>query len=472
MREIIAFPISAVATLDPIKAVRDVAATWADRAAVQVWDVNNGLRTWADWRANARAGRGSGDPLAPIRALNEGDGIVIAINYHLFLKSPQVRQGLLDGARTWGASLRRLVLIVPTGVEFPPEIARYVYLLDYRLPGEEQLAAVVRANARANGLDVNDGQVRALARMGRGLTVYEFGNALALSLAQHREMRVEVVADQKAQLVKKNAVLEWLRSPWRFEDIGGLGNAKAFLRRTVGHEMARGAMLLGVPGVGKTMLAQALANEVGLPALALQFSNVFGSLVGESERRLKSALEVIEALAPAIVVVDEIEKGLAGAQSSHRTDGGASARVLETFLTWLNDRPAGVYVVATSNDITKLPPEFTRSGRWDAIFFFDIPGRAERDQIAALYAAKYNVPLDPRPDEQGWTGAEIETAYRLAAILQTDAADAARYVAPLYRTMGEQIAQLREWAKGRCIPASIPETASDADAFGVRTILT
>ena len=114
-----------------------------------------------------------------------------------------------------------------------------------------------------------------------------------------------------------------------------------------------------------------------------------------------------------------------------------------------------MYVVATSNDINKLPPEFTRAERWDAIFFFDVPAAEEREEIAKLYARKFNVPLEPRPDEQGWTGAEIATAYRLAAMMNTTAKDAARFVVPLTRTMGEQIAALREWARGRCVPASV-----------------
>ena len=474
MNAIRAFPVIVLQSAEPLKAVRDVAAAWGEQAAILVWDALAGARAYAEWQRQPAARAGGGDPLGAPRALNEAQApaILIAVHYHLFLKSPQVLQALLDGCRAWSGEFKRFVIVAPPGVSIPPEIERYVVVLDHDLPDEEALARIVRANAGANGLEVSDEEVEALARLGRGLTAFEFVNALALSIAEHGAIRAAVVAEQKAQLVRKNAVLEWARVPWTFADVGGLGRVKQFLKTTALHSLARGVLLLGVPGVGKTMVAKALANEVSLPALQLEFSRVFGSLVGESEQRLHAALRVVEAMAPAVLIIDEIEKGLAGVQSSHRSDAGTAARVGEAFLTWLNDRPAGlgVYVVATCNDIAKLPPEFVRAERWDAIFFFDVPTAGEREEIARLYADQYNVPLAPRPDEQGWTGAEIATAYRLAAMLGTDAREAAQYVVPLSRTMVDQINDLREWARGRCVPASAPESAVVGDAEFVRVV--
>jgi hypothetical protein len=475
MNEIRAFPITLLQTSEPLRAVRELAAKWDDKATILVWDILAGVRDYQEWTRgqNGRSGlKVGGDPLGALSALHEAQApvILIALNYHVTFKNPPVIQGLLDGCRAWSRDTKRLVIVAPPGTSLPAEVERYVVVLDHDLPDEEALAALATANAEANGLSITDEAVAALARLGRGLTSYEFTNAIALSIAEHGEIRRDEVAEQKAQLVKKNAVLEWSRADWTFESVGGLDRVKAFIAAVAVNPLSRGVLFLGVPGVGKTMVAKALANEIGLPALQLQFSQVFGSLVGESEQKMHTALKVVEAMAPCVLIIDEIEKGLSGVSSSHRSDGGTAARVGESFLTWLNDRPAqGVFVVATCNDISKLPPEFIRAERWDAIWFFDLPTQAERDIIAGLYAEEYDIPLEPRPDEHGWTGAEIKTAYRIARMLGTDAAGAAQFVVPLYKTMKEQLTNLREWAQGRCVPASVDEKTS-ADVETVRTL--
>lgn len=469
MNQIRAFPIVLLQSSEPLRAVRDLATRWSEKAEIKVWDAVQGVRSYGDW-AQGLNGRSGGDPMAAIKTLNEAvqPTIVIAVNYHFVFKNPQIIQALLDGCRAWSQDLKRLVIVAPPGTNIPTEIERYVVALDHDLPAESDLARAVKVNAEANGLEIDDDEVAALARLGRGLTSFEFVNAIALSIVEHGEIRRSVVADQKAQLVKKDAVLEWARTDWTFDSVGGLDRAKQFMARTALHPLSRGVLLLGVPGVGKTMLAKALANEAGLPALQLQFSRVFGSLVGESEQKIHSALKVVEAMAPCVLIIDEIEKGLSGSSAgAHQGDSGTSARVGETFLTWLNDRPTpGIFVVATSNDVSRLPPEFVRAERWDAIFFFDLPSAEERDEIAELYAEEFDVPLDPRPDEQGWTGAEIKSAYRIAAMLDTDAKEASQFVTPLYQTMREQIDGLRDWSRGRCVPAS----AQQNGRAGVETV--
>ena len=463
-----AIPVVVLASEEPTRAAAEAARYWAEERQapnVLVWDVLLGAVPWAQWAQGEAGRRGANDPLTAVRALEEGGPgtVVIALNYHLFWKSPPVISALLDGARVWGEAgprgNRRFIIVAPPGVSIPAELSRYIAVIDHRLPTPEELAQAARDVAEANELALDEEDAERLGVLGKGLTLYEFTNALALSIAEHGEIRRDVVADQKGQLVRKNAVLEIVRERWTFADIGGLHHVKRFLKATARHPLARGVLLLGVPGVGKTMAAKALGNEVGLPTLQLQFSRVFGSLVGESEQRLAAALKVVEALAPVVLIIDEIEKGLAGVQSSHRSDAGTAARVGEMFLTWLNDRPAdGVYVVATCNDIDKLPPEFVRAERWDTIFFFDVPTAAERDEIARIYAEKYDVPQEPRPDGPGWTGAEIATAYRVAAMLGVDAREAARFTPPpLVVTMKEKIDALREWARGRCVPASLPQ---------------
>ena len=173
---------------------------------------------------------------------------------------------------------------------------------------------------------------------------------------------------------------------------------------------------------------------------------------------MRSALKVVDAMSPAILFIDEIEKGIGGVASSHLSDGGTGARVFGSFLQWLNDHSSQVFTIATSNNIWQLPPEFTRSGRWDAIFFVDLPSPQEREAIWKIWLSHYGLSEDsPRPKDDNWTGAEIRTACRLAKIFQTSPKDVAQFIVPIALSMGDKIAQLREWAKGRTVPASTPQ---------------
>ena len=173
-----------------------------------------------------------------------------------------------------------------------------------------------------------------------------------------------------------------------------------------------------------------------------------GSLVGQTEERTRQALRIVDAMAPCVLFIDEIEKALAGVQSSGQTDSGVSARMFGTFLTWLSDHESDVFVIATSNDVSKLPPEFSRAERWDGTFFIDLPGQRERDTIWRIYLEKFG--LDParrRPISEGWTGAEVKSCCRLAALLDIPLIEAAQNIVPV--AAGESVEKLRNWASGR-----------------------
>jgi len=494
------FPVTVVQTQEPLRAVREMGLVWTSkkdpnvRPTVFVWDILNGVRVFDDWNNGKQSvGAGgpaaiagaAGDPQAPIKKLDgttpdpKRSTVVIALHHHLVWKgggpgpqAAQMLQALLDGCRTWSGDNRRLVIVTPPGVEVPEEIKRYVAVVDFDLPTVKELSAVVQAQAEASGLTLTEDEVQALAELGRGLTTFEFTNALVISISLHKEIRRETVADQKAQIIRQSRALEWLRSPLTFADIGGLENVKRFLRQTAGKPLSRGVLLLGIPGVGKSMLAKALANELGWQALQLNMSQVFGSLVGESEQAIASALRIVDAMGKTVLMIDEIEKGLAGSKSSGTTDGGTTQRTTSSFLTWLSDRPAGqCFVIATCNDIDSLPAEYTRAERWDAVFFFDLPTDNEREIIAQMYAGKYGVALEPRPDEPGWTGAEIASAYRIAAMMEhADCAEAKRYVSPLIRTMEATIIDLRSRYARRCVPASDPDDVAEIGTEALRSV--
>jgi len=257
-------------------------------------------------------------------------------------------------------------------------------------------------------------------------------------------------------MVKKNASIDILESTDRFDRLGGLEQLKSFALQIAPSPLARGLLLLGVPGCGKSHFAKALGGELEVPTLSLDFGRLFGSLVGQSEARIRQALAVADAMAPCVLMIDEIDKGLSGTGSSHQSDGGVGSRIFGAFLTWLNDHTSQVFVVATTNNISQLPAEFLRAERWDGIFFVDLPTREEREVILKIHAVAYGIALSDLPDMSAWSGAEIKSLCRIAAMAGTTLKEAARYVVPLSRSMGEKLKTLRDWAESRTIPASIP----------------
>jgi SpoVK/Ycf46/Vps4 family AAA+-type ATPase len=196
---------------------------------------------------------------------------------------------------------------------------------------------------------------------------------------------------------------------------------------------------------------------MGRPTLVMDVGALMGSLLGQTEANIRQALKIADAMAPSILFIDEIEKALAGVQSSGQNDSGVSARLFGTFLTWLSDHESDVFVVATSNDISKLPPEFSRAERWDGTFFIDLPGRREKDAIWEMYQATYALALDqPRPNDRDWTGAEIKSCCRMSALLDVPLIESAQNVVPIAITAGESVERLRNWASGRCLSADRP----------------
>jgi SpoVK/Ycf46/Vps4 family AAA+-type ATPase len=179
-----------------------------------------------------------------------------------------------------------------------------------------------------------------------------------------------------------------------------------------------------------------------------------GSLVGSTEANIRKALQIVDAMAPCVCLIDDVEKALSGVASSGSTDSGVSARLFGTLLTWMNDRTSDVFLACTCNDISKLPPEFSRAERFDGVFFVDLPGTRERRQIWKIYIDMFGLdPQQPKPVDADWTGAEIKSCCRLAALLDVPLVEAAQNVVPVARTAHESVERLRTWASGRCLAA-------------------
>jgi SpoVK/Ycf46/Vps4 family AAA+-type ATPase len=216
----------------------------------------------------------------------------------------------------------------------------------------------------------------------------------------------------------------------------------------------RGVLLLSPPGCGKSQFAKALGNETGRPTVILDVGNLLGSLVGQSESNVRAALRLADAMAPCVLFCDELEKALAGSGSSGQTDSGVTARVFGSLLTWLSDHQSDVFFIGTSNDISKLPPEFARAERFDGTFFIDLPAHNQREAIWEIYIQHYGLDSkQAKPDDTGWTGAEIKSCCRLASLLDVPLVQASLNVVPVSVTARDKVEELRAWASGRVLSA-------------------
>jgi hypothetical protein len=452
-----------ITTHEPDEAEREIAILAREQHwKLAAWDIARGLR-FPNAPQSAATDMGAGDPLAVLRALptladNQGTSLVILHNYHKFLGSPEVLQTAFTQLIA-GKQQRVFLIVLAPVVQMPVELEKLFVVLEHALPDRLQLERMARELTSEQPEEMPQGE--ALQRVldaASGLTRYEAEGAFALSLTRHNALRPECLWELKAQTLRKNNVLTLHRGAERFDSLGGLTSLKEFCRRALrsGKDVKpRGVLLLGVPGTGKSAFAKALGNETGRPTLLLDVGNLYGSLVGSTEANVRQALRVIDAMAPCLCFIDEIEKSLGGVGGSG--DSGVATRLFGTLLTYLSDHESDVFFIATSNDISKLPPEFTRAERWDAVFFIDLPTAAEKDAVWAMYRKQYGIAeTQSRPDDTSWTGAEIKSCCRLATLLDMTLTQASNHVVPVAVTAAEQVERLRSWASGRCLNASAP----------------
>jgi len=451
-----------IQTSEPDEAEREITQHARQRGwKLAAWDVASGLRFPAAPH-NTALDVGAGDPLAVLRAvpaLSEKDGtaLVLLHNFHRFLNNPEVIQTTFRQLIA-GKQQRTFLVVLAAVVQIPVELEKLFVVLEHPLPDREQLLRIAREQAEKPG-DLPEGaDLERVLDAAAGLTRYEAEGAFSLSLTRHDVMRPETLWELKAQALRKHNLLTLHRGGERFDALGGLASLKDFCRRALApgkRVQPRGVLLLGVPGTGKSAFARALGNEVGRPTLLLDLGALYGSLVGATEANVRQALKVADAMSPSILFCDEIEKALSGVGG--QGDSGVSTRLFGTLLTYLSDRTSETFFIGTCNDISKLPPEFSRAERFDGVFFLDLPTSAEKDLIWAQYRAQFGIPEgQARPDDTSWTGAEVKSCCRLAALLDIPLTQAAQQVVPVAITAAEQVERLRSWASGRCLSASAP----------------
>ncbi len=467
-----------VRSWEPERAVEELATLCRSQHwELVLWDVDVGL-SWPQ-EPSKPSPENSDNPVRGIKALhdthpeNDMPRLLILVNFHRFLDNSKVAQATAN-AVVRGKGRRCVYLLVGAPVSLPPELEKLFTTVDHLLPGPGQLRKLAEELA-CGPLEDNPtpyqeeeiaSKVPALAvEAARGLTRREAEDAFALSLYEHGKLEPEVVWDLKAKSLSGSRALTVHRGGAGFDSLGGLANLKGFsklLLRPENTVPTKGLMLLGVPGTGKSAFCKALGAEVGRPVLLLDVGACFGKYIGETESSIRGALAAADAMGKVILMLDEVEKGLSG--QGGEVDNGTATRLFGTLLTWLSDREergSDVFVVCTSNDVTRLPPEFTRAERFDACFFLDLPTKEERSGIWKMYGEQFKLSHSQQYGEEGfsdegWTGAEVRACCRLAKALDTNVLAASKNVVPVSRTAACKIDELRKWASGRCLSASQP----------------
>lgn len=401
-------------------------------------------------------------------------------NYAVIRKLKEIAQHLKNSHKT-------IILISPV-LELPADLEKEITLVNFPLPAREELNDLldrISQDVQQTGsvrIDLNPPNRERLLQAALGLTLGEAENVFAKILVSKERLsgdHVQDVLSEKQQIVRKSGMLEYYAATETMQHVGGLAALKDWLQkrtiafteeaRAFGLPAPKGILLLGVQGCGKSLCAKAVSSLWQLPLLRFDIGRMFGSFVGSSEENIRRAIAVAESVAPAILWVDEIDKAFSGSQGSGLSDAGTSARVFGTFLTWLSEKKAPVFVVTTANDISHLPPELMRKGRLDEIFFVDLPSTKEREQIFCIHLVKRGrKPADFHltalaEAAENFSGAEIEQAV-ISALYDAFSArselttkhilQALRQTVPLATTMDEHIDRLRRWSEGRARNAS------------------
>ena len=404
--------------------------------------------------------------------------IYMLLDFHHYLDGiPQTERLLKNFAQL--PSLCVVVIVAPVFV-CPPSLDKEVTLVPFPYPSSDELGEsldklireVPTRNIKAR--ETADEKREELIKSASGLTLTEAENAFAKTLVKDRDFVIQTILDEKRQIIRKGGILEYRDPRFSFEEVGGLDILQEWIdlhrlafkddAAEFGLPAPKGLLLMGVPGTGKSMSCDAIASAYEMPLLRLDIGSIFSSHVGESEANMRKCIAISEAIAPCILWVDEVEKGIGGVQSSNATDGGVTNRVFGTFLTWMQDKEDPVFVVCTANTVQSIPPEFMRAGRFDEVFFLDIPDFDQRcDVIEKIITRKGRDSQtfcvdDIATASENYTPVEIEKAINNAlfrayyekkrGLLTEDVVSEIGKFQPLYNSRREDIDNMRIWALG------------------------
>lgn len=489
--------ISQIAKNKPkIKAVRDTL----------VYSITDGLKKYS-----ANGQETINNVKEPIEALNYIDNynnpaILILKDVHTLLgiQGRNIDYNFVRKIRDVASSLKNAdysknVVIVAPSLVLPCDLQKDITVVDFDLPTLEEIKNVLNEMIELNdgsgvNISLTEEEKEILCKGAQGLTLQEAENAFARAMVSKGQLTIDeldVIMDEKCQVIKKSGILEFIKSDMSMNDVGGLENLKKWLKKRNNSWLGKaqkdynlpspkGVLITGVPGCGKSLTAKAMSAMWKLPLLRLDVGKIFSGLVGSSEENMRKAIKTAEAVAPSILWIDEIEKGFGGVGKEN--DGGTSTRVFGTFLTWLNEKQKPVFVIATANNIHALPSEMLRKGRFDEIFFVDLPVMNERKAIFKLHLEKrlkdsvsknFKITDDLlnklATKTEGFVGAEIEQTVISAlfeafaenrTLQEEDLFKVINNTVPLSTTQAEQIMAIRSWANERAVAATAQDDMS------------
>lgn len=485
---------------------------------VYEWSLTSGL-TCGGKAVNCGSGEHAGLNVLDYIARCAEPAVFVLKDFHVYFgahgRAPDIRvvrriRDLVPNLKQ-SASPKNVVFVSPCLV-LPSDLEKDVTIVEFGLPDFAEIRAVLDELIEANrpsgrvAIDVTDEEKERLVKAALGLTLYEAENAFARAMVEDGKLNiqdVDIILEEKRQTIRKSGILEVINSPLNIGDVGGLQNLKRWLAKRnkswldaaarYGLPAPKGVLITGVPGCGKSLIAKAVAAMWHVPLLRLDVGKIFAGIVGSSEENMRRAIQTAEAIAPCVLWIDEIEKGFGGV-TGPSGDSGTSTRIFATFLTWMQEKTQAVFVVATANNIAALPPEMMRKGRFDEIFFVDLPTRSERREILRVHLRRRlqdpevrgsfkvdEATLDRLADAtEGFVGAELEQAviaglfeafHENRSVRMEDFLHAVALTVPLSVTQAEQIHALRAWANVRAVAATpsedraayAPEPSAPAD---------
>lgn len=415
------------------------------------------------------------------------NSILFLLDYHHYIKKDMISRKIRNLIPIFKANGKVLVIITHS-MDIPVELEKEVAVIPFTLPDDEALKITLKSVCESAETDYPEND-KALIDAALGMTAFEAENAFSLSLIEKKCFDPKLVRREKAAIVKKTQLLEVIETREDINNIGGLNNLKEWLKARencftkkaseFGITPPKGILLVGVPGTGKSLSAKVIATVFQRALLRLDMGKVYGSYVGESEGNIRKCLEIAEAVAPCYLWIDELEKSFSGTKGAegHET----SKRVFSTFLTWLQEKTSDVFIVATANNVHALPPELLRSGRFDTIFWVDVPAtNKEREEILQIQLNKVGHGKDKLDFNalaktcEGLTGAEIEVWVKEALVnafqnsrelTNGDFMEVLKEITPISVLMKEDIEESREWAQKRGVKYASINDNSDTPVF-------
>lgn len=479
------YPIVWIRTSEDVRAVEHILASVEEAGLsghwIGEWRVNTGLTVDGKTKQD-------GDTIPKAvsflvkEAQSESKGILIIHNIRQFIGNFQVIQELKDAAMVIRTK-SSYIFLVGADITIPPELLGLLTVYDYPLPTKEQFTKLYNGlcDKYAASLDLpakkkdKELVIEKAADAALGMTYLQGENAMALSFVKSRSIDMPVLFQEKEQAIKQSDVLELVQVKEGLDQLGGFDLFKPWIQRRAstftpeakryGLRPPRGVLIVGVPGTGKSLCAKVIADYMQVPLIKFDVGKVFKSLQGQSEMSVRNALKVAEAVAPCVLWIDELEKSMAGSDSSGRTDSGTTARVMQSILTWMQDKTEPVFVAATVNNVANIPPELLRKGRFDEIWGVDLPSDQERADIFGIHIRKRN--RDPKDFDiialiaaSPWfTGAEIEagiedsmySAYadKAREFTTEDIIRSLEETTPQCKTQSEKISVIRDWIADR-----------------------